>query len=363
MINKKNVSRRNFIRNSSLGLGASSLGLGGIVSASGASAIMGEVHENKKLPREVCVTSVDLKGLWPDTTRESRIKRILERMEEVVGMKPDLVCMPEMFDTSWVEEEKPISELAEDEKIPGPVTSRIAAFAKKNNCYVICPLITKKDGNFYNSSLLLDRKGSISGVYHKTHPTITEIYPDQAFKGGGTAPGAFDQLVIKTDFGKVGMQICYDANWADGWDNLKKKGADIVIFSSQFPGGRMLNYYALKNNYYIVSSTGGDARVIDISGNDLDITSDFVRYAWATINLDKVNVTTWPTNGNLPDLFKKYGDRLRIKVWGNTDVITIESRDPGLKVLDVLKEFKIPTYSDLLKDETEIQNKYRIAKK
>ncbi len=58
-------------------------------------------------------------------------------------------------------------------------------------------------------------------------------------------------------------------------------------------------------------------------------------------------------------MFKKYGDRLRIKVWGNTEVITIESRDPGLKVLNVLKEFEIPTYADLLKNETEIQNKYR----
>jgi len=357
MDNKNNASRRNFIKNSSLGLGGGILGISNPLMWSENSS-PGTVKD-KKLLREICVASVDLKGLWPDKTRESRIKRILERMEDVTGMKPDIVCLPEMFDTSWVEEEKPLIELAEDEKVPGPVTSRIAAFAKKNNCYVICPLLTRKDGHFYNSSLLLDRKGNIAGVYHKTHPTKTEIYPDQAFKGGGTIPGAIDQPVIQTDFGKVGMQICYDANWTDGWENLRMKGADLVIFSSQFPGGRMLNYYAFKNNYYIVSSTGGDARVIDISGNDLDASSDFVRYAWATINLDRVNVTTWPTNHALPGLFKKYGDRLRIKVWGNADVITIESRDPGLKVLDVLKEFKIPTYSDLLKDETEIQNKYR----
>ncbi|MEP7110877.1 MAG: carbon-nitrogen hydrolase family protein [Ferruginibacter sp.] len=354
MNNDKNDSRRNFIKQSSLGLGAGLVGISNPFS-------MGrhKNEHNEKLHREICVASVDLKGLWPEKTRELRIKRMLERMEEVVGMKPDLICLPELFDTSWVEEERPLSELAEDEKVPGPVTGRIAAFARKNNCYVVCPLFTKKDGNFYNSSLLLDRKGSIAGVYHKTHPTDTEIYPGQAFKGGGTVPGVIDQPVIETDFGKLGMQICYDANWADGWDNLKKKGADIVLFPSQFPGGRILNYYALKHSYYIVSSTGGDARVIDISGNDLDITSDFVRYAWATINLDKVNVTTWPTNGNLPGLFKKYGDRLRIKVWGNTDVITIESRDERLNVLNVLKEFEIPVYADLLKYETEVQDKYR----
>jgi len=355
MKDEKKVSRRNFIKQSSLGLGA------GVGIVSNPSSRSRKADENKKLPREVCVASIDLKGLWPDSTRESRINRVLERMEEVTGMKPDMICLPELFDTSWVEEQKPLSEIAEDEKVPGPVTSRIASFAKKNNCYVVCPVITKKEGSFYNSCLLVDRKGSIAGVYHKTHPTKTEIFPDQAFKGGGTVPGAIDQPIVETDFGKVGMQICYDANWADGWDNLKSKGADIVLFSSQFPGGRMLNYYAHKNEYYIVSSTGGDARIIDISGNDLDCTSEFVRYAWATINLEKVNVTTWPTNGNLPDLFKKYGDRLAIKVWGSTDVITIESRDPQLKVLSVLKEFGIPTYAALLKNETEVQNKYRPA--
>ena len=355
MNTRKNVSRRNFIKQSSLGLGVGA----GIVGLSNACTSTKDVTETKKLPTEVRVASVDLKGLWPDTTTESRIKRVLERMEDVAGMRPDIICLPETFDTAWVEEKKPLGEIAEDEKIPGPVTSRIAAFAKKNNCYVVCPLITRKDGSFYNSSLLVDRKGSIAGVYHKTHPTKTEIFPDQAFKGGGTVPGAIDQPIVETDFGKVGMQICFDANWAEGWDNLKKKGANIVLFSSAFPGGRMLNYYALKNSYYIVSSTGGDARVIDISGNDLDCTSEFVRYAWATINLEKVNVTTWPTRDKLPDLFKKYGERLGIKVWGNTEVITIESRDPQLKVLDVLKEFEIPTYADLLKNETEVQNKYR----
>lgn len=353
MNNDKQRSRRNFIRQSSLGLGA------GMVSISVPFRGEEKTIKSKKLPREVCVASIDLKGLRPDATSGSRIKRVLERMSELTGMNPDIICLPELFDRIWVKERKPIGEIAEDEKMPGPVTSSIAAFAKKNNCYVVCPLITKKNGNFYNSSLLIDRKGNIAGVYNKTHPEKKEMLPDQAFAGGHITPGATDQPVIQTDFGKIGMQICYDVNWTDGWDSLKEKGADIILFSSVIPGGRMLNYYALRNNYYIVSSTDGDARVIDISGNDLDCTSDFVRYAWATINLDKVNVSTWPTNGQLPDLFKKYGDRLGIKVWGNTDVITIENRDAQVKVSDVLKEFEIPDYAAYLKHETLIQEKYR----
>jgi predicted amidohydrolase len=370
MSNEKNTSRRNFIKNSSLGLGV------GIVGGSIPSAITAhpsnstsnlptrtdKVNENKKLPTEARVVSVDLRSyLPPDSTTESRLKRILERMEEVTGMQPDIICLPELFATAGVEEQKPLSEIAEDEKVPGPVTGRIAAFAKKNSCYIVCPVITKREGNFYNSSLLLDRKGSIAGVYHKMHPVKTEIFPNQDFKGGGVVPGAIDQPIIETDFGKVGMQLSYDANWADGWDNLKNKGADIVLFPSSFPAGRMLNYYALKNEYYIVSGTTGEARVIDISGNDLDCTSDFVRYAWATINLEKVNVDIWPTNRQIPAMYKKYGNRIGIRVWTSTDIITIESRDPQLKLLSVLKEFEIPVLSEYLKSETEIHDKYRSA--
>ncbi|MEP7110465.1 MAG: carbon-nitrogen hydrolase family protein [Ferruginibacter sp.] len=361
MNNKKTASRRNFIRQSSLGLSAGIVGMS-FPSSTTANPSSSKDHdkENKKLSKEICVAGIDLKSyLPPDTTTESRLKRILERMEEVTAMQPDIICLPELFATGGVEEQKPLSVIAEDEKVPGPVTARIAAFAKKNSCYVVCPVITKNEGNFYNSSLLVDRKGSIAGVYHKMHPVKTEIFPNQDFIGGGVVPGAIDQPVIETDFGKVGMQICYDANWADGWDNLKKKGADIVLFPSAFPGGRMLNYYALQNGYYIISGTNGEARVIDISGNDLDCTSDFVRYAWATINLDKVNVDIWPTNRLIPELLKKYGSRIGIRVWTNTDIITMESRDPKLKILSVLKEFDIPVLSDYLKSETDIQDKYR----
>jgi predicted amidohydrolase len=353
MKNKISVSRRNFLKKTSIGLGA------GMVGASMLSCKPGFVGGENKLPREVCLASVDLKELWPDITTESRIKRILNRMEDVVGLQPDIVCLPELFDTIWVSEEKALIEVAEDEKVPGPVTSVIAEFAKKYNCYVVCPVFTTREGHYYNSSLLIDRKGNIAGVYHKIHPVKSEILSNNAYKDGGITPGAIDQPVIETDFGKVGMQICYDANWSDGWDNLKKKGAEIILFSSAFPGGRILNYYAWRNGCYILSSTGGDARVIDMSGNDLDSSSTFVRYAWANVNLEKVNTPTWPTRDRLPELFNKYGNRLEIKVWDNTDVITIESQDPRLKVLDVLKEFDIQSNDELLRTTEETQNKYR----
>jgi beta-ureidopropionase len=351
MKNKTNLSRRNFLKNTSLGIG------GGLV---GASLISCDSSGGKrKMPREVCLASIDLKGLWPDTTTESRIKRILKRMEEVTGLNPDLICLPETFDTIWVQEQRPLSEIAEDERVPGPVTSVIADFARKHNCYIACPVITSAGGHFYNSTLLLDRKGNIAGVYHKIHPTKTEILPGNAYKGGGVTPGALDQPVIETDFGKVGMQICYDTNWSDGWDNLKSKGAEIVLFSSAFPGGRMLNYYAMRNSCYVMSSTGSDARIIDISGNDLASSTLDVRFAWKNVNLDKISTPTW-TGQKIPRLLEKYGDRIKIKAWDYNDIMTIESRDPDLNLHDLLKEFEMETNDILISTSEEAQIKSRL---
>lgn len=351
-------SRRTFIKQSSVGLCGTLLAITNPLTCSDTDAV--DIVKPKKLPKDICVASINLSGLLNIPKFTSQINRILERMEEVAGMHPDIVCLPELFNTKWVNEKKSLSDIAEDIMAPGQVISRMAAFARKNNLYVVCPLITTKEGLFYNSSLLIDRKGKIAGVYNQIHPTKTQIVSNKANKGGGIVPGAINQPIFETDFGKVGMQMGLDANWPEGWAKLKKKKADIVLYPSTFSGGRMLNYYALKNNYYILTSTTRESRVIDMSGNNLDITSEFVPYTWATINLEKVNVPTWPTNGYLPDLFKKYGDRLRIKVWPNTDVITIESRDPKLSLQKVLKEFEISTSENLLNNETEVQINYRL---
>jgi beta-ureidopropionase len=354
MKNKPWVSRRNFLKTASVGVG------GGIIGTSVLSCNRGITDKKNKLPREVCLVSIDLKELWPDTTTESRMKRILERMESIAGLQPDLLCLPELFSSIWVSEEKPLEEIAENEKVPGPIASVIAAFAKKYNCYIACPVYTQDNGHVFNSTLLIDRKGNISGVYHKIHPVKSEIVMDEDHQGGGVTPGALDQPIVKTDFGNIGMKICYDANWPDDWTNLKKNGAEIVLFSSAFPGGRILNYYAMKNSYYILSSTGGDARVVDLSGNDLDSSSTFVRYAWSYVNLEKAVTPAWPARDRLPELFKKYGNRLAIKDWDYTDNITIESRDPELKVSDVLKEFDIQSYDEIISTTEETQNKYRL---
>ena len=355
---KKEISRRNFLGKSATGLGM------GIVGSLGAPscAIPTSDLEREIRRRNVKIASVDLQHLYPERSIKSRVNNMLERMEKAAGSEPDIMCLTETFDTSYVDEQKSYAEIAEDENIPGPVTSRLADFANKYNCYVICPIITKNDGRFYNSALLIDRQGGIAGAYHKVHPVDTEIK-----NGEGIIPGPLRPPVFETDFGKIGMQICFDANWFESWAHLKDDGAEIVFFPSQFPGGRILNFHAWKNNYYVVSSTGEDARIIDISGIDIDSSSFQLGYTWANINLEKAYVPTFPGKYSIPDILTKYRERVKIKVFRDTGGgagtgaghITIESLDPELFVKDILKEYEIPTFIEDIKTSEEIQAQFR----
>ena len=310
--------------------------------------------KDSRLPREVVVASIDLRGIWPAETIEERISDILYRMRNVYVFEPDLICLPETFQTSWVREKTRTEDIAEDENIPGPVTRIIAEEAKRQNCYIVCPLVTKSNGNYYNSAILLNRKGEIDGVYHKAHLVPSEI------EDWNLKPGTLEPPVFNTDFGKLGIQICYDANWFDCWDHLKKEGAEIICFPSQAPFINVLKYHAWINKAYIVSSTGEGARIIDITGDEMVVSGQFERWVCGTINLDKVLIHVWPYIRKVKDIREKYRDKIHVEIYHPENWITIESRSPDVMVHEILKEYEIYTYEGHLKKNEIVQNEYRL---
>jgi predicted amidohydrolase len=302
----------------------------------------------------VVVASIDLRGIWPTDTIEERLNDILNRMQYVYVFQPDLICLPETFQTSWVREERRLEDYAEDETNPGPITSIIAEEAKRQNCYIVCPLVTKSEGHYYNSALLINRRGEINGVYHKAHLVPSEI------EKGNLTPGTLTPPVFDTDFGKIGMQICYDANWFDTWGHLKEKGAEIICFPSQAPFINVLKHHAWINQAFIVSSTGEGSRIIDLTGDEIAGSGQFERWVCETINLEKILIHVWPYIRKVKDIRNKYKQKVKVHIYHPENWITLESRDPDIKIQHILEEFDIPTYEEHLQKNEVVQDKYRL---
>jgi predicted amidohydrolase len=106
-----------------------------------------------------------------------------------------------------------------------------------------------------NAAVVIDRRGRLAGRYVKVHPVLDRVVPDgEIVLEGGVQPGA-EYHVFDLDFGRVGVQICYDVEYPEGWRRLAEQGAELVLFPTQSPQLTRPAMYAATHEYWVVSST------------------------------------------------------------------------------------------------------------
>src|SRR5439155_20170752 len=197
------------------------------------------------------------------------LEKTMARLDQAASFQPDIACLPELFSDS------------PPEPVSGPVSDRLSAWAREHSAYVIFGVKTTSNGRIFNSALFMDRKGQLVGQYNKMHPTEGELRE-------GTKPGEVEPAVFETDFGTIGIQICFDVNWWEMWKRLKQKGAKIVFFPSAYPAARQLSALALMNQYYVVSSSmTRSSKIYDISGEVLGSSGEYQQWAGAVLPLGK----------------------------------------------------------------------------
>jgi predicted amidohydrolase len=104
---------------------------------------------------------------------------------------------------------------------------------------------------YSNAAVLFDRGGRIAGIYRKVHPVA--FLGSSDLEGGLTPGKAFP--VFACDFGRLGIQICFDMLYEDGWKALGEQGADIVALPSASAETIRPMTYAREYRYYVLSSS------------------------------------------------------------------------------------------------------------
>jgi len=168
----------------------------------------------------------------------------------------DLIALPETF--------RGQNETSQ-ETLDGPTVSALAPLAAKHRTYIVVPIDRKDGDRRLNSAVVLDRRGRIAGVYDKLYPFWVEEFRRRP----PVQPGQ-NVTVISTDFGRLGIAICYDVNWAPLWQRMSDFGAELVIWPSAYAAGRTLQARAIDYSYYVMSATWvPDCLVFDIDGEQL----------------------------------------------------------------------------------------------
>ena len=275
----------------------------------------------------VRVVTISEEGAARDS-RGTLLEPAMERLNQAAAFQPDIACLPELFARS------------DAEPVPGATTERLGAWARKHQCYVIAGIKRLSGGRTYNTAVLLDRQGRLAGQFDKIHPTEGELKQ-------GIVPGDPDVQVFDTDFGRIGIQICFDVNWWDNWKRLKEKGAKIVFFPAAYPAATQLSALALTNQFFVVSSAGSRAsRIYDITGRTLASSGHYQQWAAAVLPLGRRLFEVDFHVQKMRALQQKYGPRVDITWYHDDDWFTLASLDENLTVEDLEKEFGLTPLND-----------------
>jgi predicted amidohydrolase len=208
-------------------------------------------------PRKVIVGTVIYGPYGKYPGLDERLKVLSGLVESMAGDAAraypgrglDLAILPE---TTVTDTHGPASQRA----IPlrGPVLDTFSALARRHKTYLVVPMDLVEESSsesvYSNAAVLLDRRGTVAGIYRKAHPVAVLHHDDLE---GGITPGR-EFPVFDCDFGKVGIQTCWDIVFDDGWQALADKGAEIVVWPSASPATARPAAQAARHRYFVVSS-------------------------------------------------------------------------------------------------------------
>jgi predicted amidohydrolase len=310
-------------------------------------------------PRKL-VVGTSMYSMWFEYPGlEARLRTLAEFIDQMAAEAErhyqaglDLAVLPEAAVNGGLE--GPASQVSFP--LAGPVLDTMAAAARKHRTYVVVPMYLAEGSACYNVGVLLDRAGEVAGIYHKVH--VVQSQTDGTLEGG-CALGA-DFPVFDCDFGKLGIQICFDMMFDDGWEVLARKGAQIIAWPSQAPHTVEPRGRALKHGYYIVSSTWRDnASIFDPVGQIIAQTRESPSVVVAQMDVSCAVVPWQPGLGNGAAFTARYGDAVGFRYIESEDRGLFWSNDPKVPIMRMVRELGFELVPELLARNLDVQNAAR----
>jgi beta-ureidopropionase len=313
---------------------------------------MGWLKGRDEMPRKVRIAAIAMGAGGPTVTANRA--RMAGLIEQALAEKPDILAIPESFTLVGLEESR-LEEMAEE--VPGPTLAMVSAYARQQRVYILCPILARRPDGLHIEAFLLDRAGEIVGSYQKRHPVVEgSDYRQVEF---GSRPGS-QVPVFDTDFGRIGVQICFDIEYRDGWEALEQAGAELIFWLSAYDGGRGLSVKAWNQHCYIASAVQTRyARILDIMGETLAISGAHDPIAACTIDLDIALLHMDFNKSQIQAMRAKYGPDISMRMYHEENYFTLQTNRPDLHLADVIREFQLDPLKDYRRRNQALQDALR----
>ncbi len=171
----------------------------------------------------------------PETIRDRMIEAHLPFIDQAGTDGVQVLCFQEVFTQPYFCPSQDSKWYRATERIPdGPTVKLMQHLAKKHAMVIVVPIYEEDmTGVYYNTAAVIDADGSYLGKYRKTHiPQVAGFYEKFFFKPGNSGWPVFD-----TAYCKLGVYICYDRHFPEGWRALALNGAEYIVNPSATVAG------------------------------------------------------------------------------------------------------------------------------
>ena len=223
-------------------------------------------------------------------------------VKEAAQNGADMVALPEMFNCPYSSGFfRKIASLGHEKTV-----AAMSRWARENSVILIGGSIPEVDGErIYNTSFVFDRNGQQIARHRKVHLFDVDL-PGMRFKESDTFTPGEDITVFDTEYGKMGLAICFDVRFPELFRAMAKRGAQIIFLPAQFnmttgPAhwDLQLRCRAVDNECFFVAAAAaryvgfdyecwGHSMIVDPYGTKLAYCDEKEQIIYADVDLERI---------------------------------------------------------------------------
>ena len=159
----------------------------------------------------------------------ANVSKLEKNIREAASQGAELIVLQELHNGLYFCQTEDVSVFDQAETIPGPSTERFGKLAAELGVVIVLSLFEKRAaGLYHNTAVVLEKDGTIAGMYRKMHTPDDPAYYEKFY----FTPGDLGFEPIQTSVGKLGVLVCWDQWYPEAARLMALAGAELLIYST-----------------------------------------------------------------------------------------------------------------------------------
>ena len=153
--------------------------------------------------------------------------RLAEGIRDLAQQGAELIVLQELHNSLYFCQVEDVNNFNLAETIPGPSTSFFGDLAKECGVVIVTSLFERRaPGLYHNTAVVMEKDGSIAGIYRKMHIPDDPGYYEKFY----FTPGDLGFHPIQTSVGRLGVLVCWDQWYPEAARLMALQGAELLIY-------------------------------------------------------------------------------------------------------------------------------------